>query len=458
MEFQRNVLLISPAYLRSRYTLPPPGIGYIASSLEGIGCQVRFIDCQITSNYKRKVLSLLPDYPTVGISVTAGTVSSALDIAKAIRIFSPQTKIIMGGPQATAVYEKLIPEYADIVVRGEGEDTIVELMQQKDLSNIRGIAYWNKELKVNPSRPYIEDLDRLRFPAWHLYKQEKYKFSSCRTPLAFVITSRGCPYDCIHCTKFVHGYKVRVRSIDNVMNEINYMVSELSIKEILIADDLFTYNVDRVKELCKRIIACRYIDLRFLLTGGIRPDFDNQEIFNLLAEAGFYFLGIGVETASQEVADKLGRSLDINKLRNNISMARKAGLKVVLYFMLGLPFDTKETMRETIDLAKNLSADGATFLFTIPFAGTKLCKMVHEKGRFLVDLNLNSICYEANPVYEIGQLKAKDVKTMFKLAHREFYLRPANIYNAVSALSKVKSPKIAMGLIKDAVRKLIMSW
>ncbi|MFH1338436.1 MAG: cobalamin-dependent protein, partial [Candidatus Omnitrophota bacterium] len=237
---KKNQLLLILPVSPWRWTAPSLGIAYIGSALEGTGFKVKLIDCQITPGYRKKILSLLADYPSVGISVNAGNVSSALDIAREIRNHSPSTRIIMGGPHATAVYERLIPEYADIVVRGEGEDTIVELMQQDDLSSIKGIAYWDKELKLTPARPYIQDLDALRFPAWHLYELKRYRLGNTFTPLAIVMTSRGCPYDCIYCVKYVHGYKVRLRSVDNVLNEIDQLVSRFGIREIQIMDDVFT--------------------------------------------------------------------------------------------------------------------------------------------------------------------------------------------------------------------------
>ncbi len=446
-----HILLVYPASISYRYILPPLGVGYIASALEGIGIKVQFIDCQITRNYQKKIVSLLPGYPVVGLSVNAGNVSSALEIARAIRAASPRTRIIMGGPHATAVYDKLIPEYADIVVRGEGEGIIIELMQTDDLSRVKGIAYWDGDLKVNSPRPYIEDLDKLKFPAWHLYELNRYRFSSSRMPLTLMITSRGCPYDCIYCTKFIHGHRIRFRSIENVMDEIDYMVSELKIKEILIEDDLFFGDLDRVKDLCDALIDRGYKNLHLALIGGIRPENGNQEIFNLLAKAGFYLLDIAVETGSKEVAEKLNRPLDIDRLKSLIGTAKKAGLKVTLYFMFGLPFDTLETMGETVKLAKSFSVDGATFVFTIPFAGTKLYEMVQERGRFLEDIVFSSVSYDAKAVYEIDSLKSRDVEKMFRQAYREFFFRPKQLGKMFNNLLHAKSIRTVFNSIRDGL-------
>jgi len=431
------------------WTAPAPGIGYIASALEGIGVKVEFIDCQIVRDYKKKILSLLPEYPVVGLSVNAGNVSSALDIAGAIRKKSPETKIIMGGPHATAGYERLIPEYADIVVRGEGDDTIVELMQEDDLSRVKGIAYWNGELKVTPDRPYIEDLDRLRFPAWHLYDLKRYRLGNTLSPIAIIMTSRGCPYDCIYCVKCVHGYKIRFRSLDNVFNEINYLISRFGVKEIQIMDDAFTVYPERVKEFCKMAIN-RSKKLRFALGGGIRADLGNQEMFNLLVQAGCYMAPIAVEAGSQEVLNKIQKNLNLQKARKIINMANRAGLRTPLFFIIGFPFETLETMYQTIDLAKQLTVDQAHFFIATPFYGTKFYEIVKNEGKFLVDMAVTSTNYEYGPaVYETESLKAKDVEMMYKKAQQAFHFRLKYIWLILT--TPIVNLKIIPGLIWERI-------
>jgi len=445
----KKVLLISPSYLYHEST-PPIGIGYIASALEGIGIKVELIDCHITPDYKKKILSLLPDCPTVGISVNAGTVSSALDIAKAIRTISPQTRIIMGGPQATAVYEKFIPEYADVVVRGEGEDTIVELMQEEDLSKINGIAYWDSGIKLNPDRALIENLDRLRFPVWHLYKLKKYKYAESLVPLALITTSRGCPNDCIYCTKCIHGYKIRFRSIENLLDEIEFLVNRFGVKEISFIDDNLFYYPERIKELFSNIITRNWKNLFFSLL--VDPNFGDFEIFKLAAQAKVRVVIFAIESGSQEVLSKLGRKLNFEKLKERIKMARQAGLKVNASFILGFPFDTIDTMQETIDLADNLPITWAYFFIAIPFPGTKFYELVEEKGKFLCDLSTTSIGYNQKAVYEMGLLKAKDVEMMYLRAMRKFYFSPRRTWLLLHPLLRFKSFKTISNAIKRSSR------
>ena len=423
-----RILLINPV---NHWVFKTPflGLASLASALEKIGIEVKIIDCQVSSNYKEIIVNLLKSYPNVGISANVASISSALEISKLIKQVSPATKIIMGGPQPTAIYDKLIPEYADIVVMGEGEDTIVELLRSDNLERIRGIAYWENEVKVTTSRPFIADLDRLPFPAWHLVNLEKYRFANTHIPFVGMMTSRGCPYQCIYCTKFVHGTKLRLRSLDNVIREIDYLVNRFGIREIHIQDDNLLFYPERVKELCRMIISRNYKDLRFNLGSGVAANVGDQEMFKLLALAGTYFVSFAIESASQDISHKIGRRIDLKLIRQKIDMAKKAGMRTRALFILGLPFDTVASMEESIRFARNLPVDYASFFIAIPFPGTRFYEIVEKDGKFLYDLITKSDHYTTGKaVYEMDSLKAKDVERMYKRAYRKFYWRPIQIW------------------------------
>ncbi|MGD9015403.1 MAG: radical SAM protein [Candidatus Omnitrophota bacterium] len=430
---QKLILLISPAY-HWWWSVPHLGLGYIASSLERIGLQPKIIDCQVAANYKKQIIESLKPYSVVGISANIGTISSALETSNLIRQHSPSTRIIFGGPHSTAIYDKLIPRYADIVVLGEGEDTIAELMQEEDLSKIKGIAYWDGSLKVNPRRQFIEDLDRLGFPSWHLYDLKRYNFTLGCLPYGTIITSRGCPYRCIYCNNFVsHGTKLRLRSIENVLAEIDYLVNNLKVKEVQIWDDNFTFYPERTKQFCRKIIEKEYRNLIFSIPNGIRADIGDLDMFKLMERAGFYWTGVGVDSSSPEVLNKLHRNLNLEKVNETLSMINKTRIKVKLHFMIGFPFDTIETMRQTINLAKRLlvqnrSVFAAFFCMAIPFPGTDFYQLVKGKGKFLYDLVFNSISYNERAVYEINGLKSHDVDKMFTKANREIAILPSFIW------------------------------
>lgn len=447
------MLLIDPVSCEW-WTAPSLGLGWIASALERIGIEPEIIDCQITRHYKKEILTSLKKHPSVGISSTIGSISSALDISSLIREYSPKTRIIFGGPHPTAIYEKLIPKYADIVVLGEGEDTIVELMQEKDFSKIRGIAYWDGSLRVNPRRPFIEDLDRLGHPAWRLYDLKRYRYASARIPFAMITTSRGCPYNCIYCSKFVHGYKTRLRSLESVLDEIDYLKYGLRTREIRIMDDNFVFSTERVKQFCEMIIDKDYKNLRFALSNGIRADIAVPEMFELLAKAGFYSVDLGIDSGSQEIQNNTGRGVNLEMAKETIEILRRLRMKVNIHFIIGFPFDTRETMQKTVDIANNLSVDTVSFFIAVPFPGTEFYQIVQEKGRFLYDLTLNSTNFFDRAVYEMDSLKAKDVERVFRKAYRQFYFRPWQIWRALVLTLNINSLRVFIGLLRYGWRML----
>lgn len=440
---QDSVLLISPTY-QTWWIGPSPGLGWIASSLEKIGVRSKIIDCQVTKGHKKAILSCLKHYPTVGITANIGTISGALDMASFIRERSPGSKIIFGGPHPTAVYDKLIPKYSDIVVMGEGDDTIVELMQQRDLSKIKGIAYWDGSLKVNPRRDFVEDLDRLGFPAWHLYDLKRYKFSFGNLPLAIITTSRGCPNRCIYCSENVHGYKIRLRSLENVFTEVDYLVNNFRIREISICDDNFTFYPERVKEFCKIAIGRKYKRrISFSASYGIRADIGDLEMFKLMEEAGFYRVTMGVDSGSPQVLSKIKRIQSLEKINETLGIINKTRIKVKLNFIIGLPFDTLETMHQTIELARKLLAYNpcvlwAQFSAGIPLPGTEFFRLVEEKGRFLRDLTLRSADFYGKAVYELDNLKARDVTRMLAAANIKIFFTPSFILKALVAKFRLR--------------------
>jgi len=429
------------------------GIAYLASVLDRSKiCKARFIDCQVAGDCEKQILEALGSDNTVGISVNAGTVSSAMDISRLIRERSPKTKIIMGGPHATAVYRRLIPEYADIVIVGEGEDTILELLKTDELSAVRGIVYWDGELKVNPPRPLIADLDRIPYPAWDKFELKKYRFGGLLTPYLSMMTSRGCPNQCIYCTKFVHGSQIRLRSEENVIGEIDYLTERFGVREISILDDNFTFYPERVKKLCEMIIRKNYRKLRFNLLGGIRAEFGDLETFRLLKKAGVERLSIGVETGSQVISDKSGRSLDLGIIRGTIQKVKKAGIQPNILMMIGLAFDTVSTIRQTVDFAKSLPVTKVFFSIATPFPGTKFYEFIEKDGRFFYDLSVTSTCFTDTKrlICETKQLSAEDKRRMFKEAYRQFYLRPVQICKLI--IDALKYYRNFFSLLKDRIR------
>ncbi len=425
-----EMLLIDPFCEKTWHCGLSLGLASIAGILESQGRRVKVVDCQIMPDYEREIIGLLKDYSLVGMSVSIGTITNSLRISTLIRKYSPKTKIVIGGPHATVIYDKLIPEYADVVVRGEGEHTVAELTDSKPLKEILGIAYWDNGLKVNPPRSLIEDLDYLPTAAYHLFDLTKYKMRGTRTPWAPLITSRGCPYQCIFCgNKIVHGNRIRTKSVEKVVDEIDYLVKRFNVKEIHLCDSVFNFDLERVKDICQKIIRRKYKRLIFH-TSGMRADICDNEMLRLMKKAGFCHVRIGIESGSQEILDKINKNLDLSKVKNTVIAMKKAGLEVGGFFMLGLPFDNTETMQQTLAFSQKLPLDEVCFSVATPLPGTRFYEIVREQGTFLQDLNLQTN-HMRKASYEIEGLRAEDVNTMLVKAFKQFYSSPRRLYRII---------------------------
>ncbi|MHA1325504.1 MAG: B12-binding domain-containing radical SAM protein, partial [Candidatus Helarchaeota archaeon] len=229
---------------------PPLGLAYLAAALENAAHEVVVIDANALNlsytEIMRKITEISPD--VIGITTNILSANQSLILCKLIRQQSPTIKLVLGGPWACATYEMLLQkEFCDYVVVGEGEIAFIELLTciEKNLTpaGIPGVALLaDGTIKLEPPK-FIEDLDALPFPAWHLFPPPKaYLFHARRKTFYPIMTSRGCPYQCNHCTKLVHGFRMRYRSVENVIAEIRYLKEKFSVGEIMIVDDNFTIN------------------------------------------------------------------------------------------------------------------------------------------------------------------------------------------------------------------------
>ncbi len=437
------MLLINPVYLDFIHSCKMNlGLSYIASSLRAKGKKTKLINCQLKTkpDYEKDILSSLNEYNYVGITTNAGNITSALEIAKFIRENYPQKKIVFGGPQATAVYKRLIPEYADIVVRGEGEEAVCELFDT-DLAEIKGIAYWDNGLKVNETRLKNANLDDLSWPAHELFL-DSYKYCIFANGVcAQVLTSRGCSFRCYFCSRSAYGRGVRLRNIDSVLEEIDYLINNLGVRYVEIIDECFTSFPARVKEFCEKLIRKNYKRVTFTINNGVRPDVCDMEMFALIKKAGFKQIRFGIESGSQRVLNEMNKNLDLSKVRPTVMAAKKSGLGISAYFMLGFPGETLKSMRQTIDFAKSLPLYRAMFAIAAPFAGSELYEIVRKKGEFLTDIELSSVSvFKASS--QMPTLSAEDIESYLKKAYKEFYLRPGFMLKRIVAEGVFMLPMI----------------
>ncbi|MGB9022701.1 MAG: radical SAM protein, partial [Candidatus Bathyarchaeia archaeon] len=343
-------------------------------------------------------------------------------------------------PHVTALPEETLQNSCfDIGVVGEGELTMVELVDKlqsgQSLDNVRGIVYRERgRVRRNPARPYIVDLDSVPFPARHLLSPlDVYRPTPSAhrcLPQATMITSRGCPYNCTFCDRSVFGSAYRTRSARNVVDEMEMLVEKHGAKEIRFWDDTFNIDARRVIQICEEIRA-RGIDMPWTCLG--RVNHMNVEVLRAMAESGCWQVDYGIESGNQRLLDGIAKGITLDMIRTVAKMTGRAGIKMRGFFMLGLPGETEETMRQTIEFAKTLDLSAAVFHITTPFPGTKLYETVLESGELDPKTswdNYSIFSSEASPYIPKG-LSRETIKQYQTEAYRSFYIRLSFILRQV---------------------------
>ena len=415
---------------------PPLGMGYLASIMEKEGYECKIIDAIILNLTNKKVFNQIkkfnPDY--ICISANIITIRSANELSLVCKKLNKI--IIMGGVQPTTAKEEVLKtSKCDFIVYGEGEETFKELIKSLDSSNFNpemlGIAYIkDNKLKVNPPRPFIQDLDSIPFPAFHLFPNlRKYHSMSKRLPMAPIICSRGCPYLCTYCNHTTFGFKFRKRSPENIIAEIEYLQKKFGVKQIDFLDDNFTMDIEHANKLLDLIIE-KKIKVAININNGLRADRLTRQLVPKMKKAGIFKVGVGVETGDSYIMKKTKKSLDLEKVKTAIRWLKEEKIIVNGFFMFGLPYDTEKTMQKTIDFALKLNPHLCNFNITVPFPGTELYETIEKEGKFLCDLKKGmEIGFHGSECsYYLEGMDSDKVLKYQEKAFRLFYLRPSKIW------------------------------
>jgi len=435
---------------------PPMGLAYIGAVLEKAGHGVRIIDIsadKISNNY---FAGILGDYDLVGLTATTPTFRSAELLCRLVKENSSAITIL-GGIHATIAPEECAKSgFIDYVVRGEGEETIAELVtaleKNKEVKKIKGLSFKNKGKVIHtPNRELIKNLDEIPFPARHLFNHQKYTYpDSLLNPVMPIMTSRGCPHGCTYCcTKLIFSRRVRFRSAKNVVDEIECLIKRYGVKEIHFWDDNFTLNKQRVFEI-RDELKKRKIKLNFAFPNGLRVDQVDEEILRCLKEMGVYSMAFGVESGNQIILDNVKKGTNIAQIEKAYSLAKKLGFETWGFFMLGLPGETEETIKKTISFAKKINPDVAKFHILKPFPGTEVFNELKEKG-LITNFNYSDYGIHTHPVHRLPNLSEDDLLNWSKKAYRQFYLRPSKMLNQLLRLKSFERIRLN---IKTAISLL----
>jgi anaerobic magnesium-protoporphyrin IX monomethyl ester cyclase len=294
--------------------------------------------------------------------------------------------------------------------------------ETRNLTSIKGLV-WREanEVVVNPDRPFIHNLDDLPLPRHDLLPLEAYRAPLIRNPYAFVVTSRGCPGGCRFCIKHVsYGNSVRFRSPENILAEME-LLADLGVRSIHMYADLFTVSREQVMGLCELMLER---DLRLQWTCNSRVDFVDPEMLRLMGQAGCRWVSWGIESGSEDVLRHARKGITLEQVEQALVWSRKAGIRNWGYFIIGLPGETEQTIKETIRFSKRLPLDLVLFHIAAPYPGSPLFFEVVEKGWFRPGTCWEQVDMDRSTVLDYPNLRAEELERWAQRAFRSWALRP----------------------------------
>jgi anaerobic magnesium-protoporphyrin IX monomethyl ester cyclase len=405
------------------------GLGYLAAVLEKANYQVDVIDCQVSGltveEYKKEIEKRKPDI--VGVTSSTLTYKSGLKLIKAAREAQPNCITLAGGPHVTFWDDHALEECPelDMVIRREGEATIVEVVQKiaanQSCKDVLGITYRGLDGKIvrNADRPYIEDLDSLPFPARHLWPMEKF---TQYEDVLYLAMTRGCVYWCeFCCTVRMHGRAYRMRSAQNVVDELESLYKTYNKTKFTFCDDAFTVDPARVRELCSEI---KKRGLKIEWNCGTRVDMLTRDLLETMKDAGCISVWFGVESGTEEMLKAMKKGITPELTAKTLGMVREVGLKPVPNVILGFPGETKKSAWDTIKFIEKVAPDMMGFYnVATPFPGTPLYDQVKANGWLrITDFDKYDT---TRPIFETPRLSMKELGKLREGAFHHYYLRRA---------------------------------
>jgi anaerobic magnesium-protoporphyrin IX monomethyl ester cyclase len=367
------------------YQNPTVGLAILAAVAEKNGFEVMVLDCpaqhMLYHHIKQEIARFKPDI--VGITSVTPTFTSALKVAKTAKEAYPQTLVVLGGPHVTIANDQFIlqnPE-VDVVVKGEGEQTIVDLAHcvsgTMTLEEVKGITYRkNGQLLHTTKRPCLENLDTLPPPAYNYFPLNKYRiFGKLGLPME---TGRGCTSECSFCLiPQIGGNNYRTKSPENIVDEMEYLRDHYHPDFLTLNDEVFTLDKKKVSAICSEI---RQRKITIPWDCQTRADLVSKELLYKMKAANCQLVSFGVESGSQKILNAMKKSTTVEQNAAAIRWAKEAGLSVTVSLIIGYPGETKETLKQTIDFMKKTEPDDIYLFLATPYPNTELHETVVDLG------------------------------------------------------------------------------
>ncbi len=425
-----------------QYVMVPISLPMIAGALEAKKHEVKLLDCIASDmdveGLKRTVLEFNPGFVLFNMSTATST--SDIEIINMMRPLTKAHFTVIGNHATSLPEEVLLASGLDSVIRREPELTAQELVEtverKSGLEKVLGISFKDLDGTIvhNEDRPFNENLDDLPFAARHMLDNAKYTLPVINEPYTLIITSRGCPYSCIYCTAHqYYGKKLRLRSAENVVDEMEECLTKHKIRNFTMWSDTFNQSKRFVMEVCAEIKKRKMEDkIRWMANS--RVDHVDAEVLAEMRSSGCIGVSYGVESGVDEILNNMKKGANAQQAREAVRLTKMAGIEVLTHIIFGLPGETLETINQTIQYVKELDPDYAQFYCAIPFPKTELEEMGKKNGWITTE---DYAKYELNqPILNLPTLSAFELQKARVRAYREFYLRPSY---ALKRLRKIHS-------------------
>ncbi|MDG6222913.1 MAG: radical SAM protein [Candidatus Bathyarchaeota archaeon] len=400
--------------------VPPLGLAYLTAVLKNHEIETQIIDLNVENiNLSRYLAREKPEI--VGISSIVTNARHALEIAKQTKHVLPESFVVMGGPYASMIESSILTRHKEIdaLLRGEAENTFLELVKQlqtqNNLNSVEGLTFRNSnKIKNNILSKPISPLDKIPHPAREELKMELYKENA-----GVIFTSRGCPHQCIFCSRPVFGRLWRGHSPEYVLEEIEQLLNEHGISILSVLDDNFTVDLKRAIKILEGIIAKNW-NLDIYFWNGLRADHMTNELASKLKKAGCTAINFGVESVDPEVNLLINKGVTMQQIENAIKTAQKSGIQANAFLMIGNPGDNTKSADKLIDFVKKTNVDGVHLSMATPIFGTKFWDWVEQNGRWLnydqeelLDWPVDDVS-GAYPVFETSDFTASERITAYE--------------------------------------------
>ncbi len=443
-----------------QYVMVPISLPMIAGALEAKKHEVKLLDCIANDvnveGLKKSIQEFNPGL--IIFNMSTATSSSDVEVINLMRPLSKAHFSVIGNHATSLPEEVLLASELDSVIRREPELTAQDLVDAvekgRGLGEVLGISFKDKDGTVvnNEDRPFNENLDDLPFAARHLLDNARYTLPVINEPYTLIITSRGCPYSCIYCTAHqYYGKKLRLRSAENVVDEMQECLEKYHIRNFTMWSDTFNQNKKFVMEVCSEIKK-RGLDQKIRWMANSRVDHVDSEVLSEMKSSGCIGVSYGVESGVDEILNNMKKGADAQQARDAVRLTKLAGIEVLTHIIFGLPGETPETIAQTIKYVKEMDPDYAQFYCAIPFPKTELEEMGKKNGWITTE---DYAKYELNqPILNLPTLSSEQLQKARIRAYREFYLRPSYIYKRLKKIHSWNDLKKTIYQAKD----FIGSW